>query len=265
MSFSPQNLGPDQYMECARVFSIILYKFDFPLKTMFYSASPIIKAIEKLPGTSTSFFRCNDDDLKIALSNWPIRRSVSKYFKGRIYYQRSMTMNDIISDGDLKFSDGFQIQFSNDGIHRSKDVRDDITALIKHIMKDMTAGKGLNLINLKRLETNVSESENAEEDETDYDHNESSFEMEVDDNENKKRKGRPREKSKLQKHASGLNAKAMKAILINYYKNTKPNADNLQILEKSKFLKGDFNIPNTLVSMMLIYWDAEGIDPLILL
>jgi hypothetical protein len=191
MSFSPQNLGPDQYQECARVLSIILFKFDFPLK-MFYSATPIIKAYEKLTGISTSFFRCNDDDLKLALANWPIRRSVKKYFKGRIEYQRSTTDNDVIFEGDLKFLDGYQIKFSNDGIFRSKDVRDDITSLIEHIMKDVTAGVGLSLINLKRPVSNVSESETAEEDETDYDHDESSFEMEVDDDENKKRKGRPK-------------------------------------------------------------------------
>jgi hypothetical protein len=87
MSFSPQNLDRDQYLECARVVSVILYKFDFPLK-MFYSADPIIKAYKKLPGPSTSFLRCNVDDLKIALGNWPIRKSVRKYFKGRIEYQR---------------------------------------------------------------------------------------------------------------------------------------------------------------------------------
>jgi hypothetical protein len=73
------------------------------------------------------------------------------------------------------------------------------------------------------------------------------------------------EKNKLQKHASSLKAKAMKDILINYYKNKKPNAENLRKLERTKILKGDFNIPDTLVSMMLIYWDAEGIDPLVLL
>jgi hypothetical protein len=104
MSFSPQNLGPDQYQECARVLSIILYKFDFSLK-MFYSATPIIKEIEKLPGIITSFFRCNEVDLKLALANWPIRRSVKKYFKGRIEYQRSTTDNDVLFEGDFKFLD----------------------------------------------------------------------------------------------------------------------------------------------------------------
>jgi hypothetical protein len=57
----------------------------------------------------------------------------------------------------------------------------------------------------------------------------------------------------------------MKDAPINYYKNTKPNAENLRKVEKTETMRRDFNIPDTLVCMMLIFWDAEGRDPLILL
>jgi hypothetical protein len=43
MSFSPQNLGPDQYEECARVVSVVMFKYDFPRDNFFYSAETVMK------------------------------------------------------------------------------------------------------------------------------------------------------------------------------------------------------------------------------
>jgi hypothetical protein len=111
MSFSPQNLAPDQYQKCARVISIVLHNFDFPLKYMFYGAEAIMKVIENLPGISTSFFRCNLDDLKLALANWTIRKSIVRYFGRRIEFVRSSLLEDIISEGEFAFVKGYQVKF----------------------------------------------------------------------------------------------------------------------------------------------------------
>lgn len=70
-------------------------------------------------------------------------------------------------------------------------------------------------------------------------------------------------KNKLQRYASNLNAKNMKRELINYYKNVNRDEAILHKLVNSKINKGDFDIPDCLVSMMFVYWEVSGIDPLL--
>jgi hypothetical protein len=212
MSFSPQNLGFDQYQESARVVSIVMFKYDFPKENVFYSAHAIVEGIAKIPGPSTSTFRCDVDDLKLALANWSIRRSVRNFFKGRIDYQKSAMNEDIILHGDHKFIHGYQIKFRKDGIIRRNDIREDISSLREYIMKDLTAGRELSPENdhRKRLESNINTSTTIEEDESDIDDNESSFEMEVKDDANKKRKGRPRENNSERELLLAYNIKKFK-------------------------------------------------------
>jgi hypothetical protein len=135
MSFSPQDLGHDEYEECARVVSLVMYKYDFPRDNLFYSASAITDGIAKIPGPSTSTFRFNVDDLKVALANRSIRKSIKMFFNGRIDYQRSNMNEDTIFEGDRKFSNGYQIMFRARGINRETDIRGKIASLRDSLWK----------------------------------------------------------------------------------------------------------------------------------
>jgi hypothetical protein len=80
---------------------VVMLKYDFPGDNLFYSAHAIVEGIAKIPGSSTSTFRCDVDFFLISLSKMVYQEICQNNIKGRTYYQTSRTNEDATFNWDF--------------------------------------------------------------------------------------------------------------------------------------------------------------------